>query len=257
MSNNNILNNVEALEDRQRQDTEAAASLMAMGEQEAQRAAAKKRCREEAMRLEEEEDKEKDKEGLMMTPHKSKCDRCKTKKLQCRFCQGKHTSSCTQCQKTRAQACVRAQGLPVDIQAHIWCMEKGASPSRKKVKSAPIVDNDEITEGKGKGKEKEKAAEKPLKPAVARGSSMNSGAAVSGSRLTDLARTGAWWSHDPELLSDCELLEHLLIVVQRNRWTSVRVVDLLVDEEEQREELLEEERQVCQDLVVKIVRDEL
>ena len=40
-------------QDRQRRDTEAAASLMAMGEHKAQRAAAKKRCREEAMRLEE------------------------------------------------------------------------------------------------------------------------------------------------------------------------------------------------------------
>ena len=179
--------------------------------------------------------------------------------------------------------------MPADIQARIRRKEEGASPTRKKVKSAPVVDDDEVTEVPApagprtpeksradKGKGKEKAAEKPLKPgevrwtyvappgankpnptAVARGSSTNSGAAASGSRLTELARTGARWSRDPELLSDRELLEHLLVAVQRNRRTSVRVVDLLVDEEEQREELLEEERQVLTDLVAKIVRDEL
>ena len=48
--------------DRRQREAEAAANLLAMGELEAQRAAAKKRCREEAMRMEEEEE-----EGLIPT----------------------------------------------------------------------------------------------------------------------------------------------------------------------------------------------
>ena len=59
--------------------------------------------------------------------------------------------------------------MPADIQARIRRKEEGASPTRKKVKSAPVVDDDEVTEvpapagprtpekpwadkGKGKGK---------------------------------------------------------------------------------------------------------
>ena len=60
--------------------------------------------------------------------------------------------------------------MPADIQARIRRKEEGASPTRKKVKSAPVVDDDEVTEvpapagprtpekpraDKGKGKEKE------------------------------------------------------------------------------------------------------
>ncbi|KAJ8456608.1 hypothetical protein ONZ51_g12025 [Trametes cubensis] len=146
----------------------------------------------------------------------------------------------------------------------------GRKPYSQEGQVRPRVDDDEVTEVPApagpwtpekpqadKGKGKEKAAEKPLKPAVARGSLTNSGAAASGSRLPELARTRAWWSRDPELLSDRELLKHLLVTVQRNQQTSVRVVDLLVDEEEQHEELLEEECQVLTDLVVKIVWDKL
>ena len=115
--------------------------------------------------------------------------------------------------------------MPADIQARIRRKEEGASPTRKKVKSAPVVDDDEVTEVPApagprtpekpradKGKGKEKAAEKPLKPgevrwtfvappgankanptAVARGSSSNSGPAdAHGACLGSEERTRAF-----------------------------------------------------------------
>ena len=77
--------------------------------------------------------------------------------------------------------------MPADIQARIARKEEAPSPQRKKVKSAPIVVDDDgfetpaptgvrssekVRAEKGKGKEKEKpaekAAEKPLQPGEVR-----------------------------------------------------------------------------------------
>ena len=77
------------------------------------------------------------------------------------------------------------------------------------------------------------------------------------SGLPEVGKSDLRWSDDPEKLSDRELLEHLLVAVQRNRRTAGRVIDLLVDEEEQREEMMREEVRGLGDAIAKIVRKEL
>ncbi|KAI0323310.1 hypothetical protein GY45DRAFT_1407802 [Cubamyces sp. BRFM 1775] len=179
---------------------------------------------------------------------------------------GPRMSSCTVCQRA-AKACVGASGLPAKLQRRIE-RKSDRSPQRKKVKSAPFIipdSDDEDGEAeyverspsartKGKGK----AAEKGKGKAVEKGKGKAKAAEKAPAAEKPLAPgpTPAGRS-TREQLTDRELLQHLLVEMQRNRQTSGRVADLLAGEEAHREELWQKEQKALQAAVAESVRTEM
>ncbi|KAI0325320.1 hypothetical protein GY45DRAFT_1340204 [Cubamyces sp. BRFM 1775] len=227
--------------------------------------------------------------GSLVLPTK-KCNWCACNSEDCQFSVGSRMSGCTICQWA-AKACAGASGLLAKLQQQIE-LKSDQSPQRKKPKRrrGGVRGGEPLgrTKGKGKaaekgkgkaaekekGKGKGKVAEKPLAPVVppapivsstpCRSSSgvpvgiLPSGASSQAAGpVPALDKFNPRWSVDPEQLTDHKLLQHLLVEMQRNRWTSGWVVDLMVHEEAHRAELSQKEQKALKAAMAEVVRMEM